>query len=374
MPANPENQPPEPLLEARNLAVGFEGPRGFHLAVEGIDFTLNARETLCLVGESGCGKSVASLSLLRLLPSPPARVVSGNAWLYPAAGRGSSGPGGPGGPGETGGAGRTGETGVDAPVDLLALSEKELEKVRGASVGMVFQDPMTALNPVLRIGDQVAEGLLLHGLCSRSEAKQRAIDLLGRVGIPNPAERYRAFPHQLSGGMRQRVMIASALICRPRVLIADEPTTALDASLQGQILGLMQELVASLSGALLLITHDLDLVARHGQRVAVMYAGRVVEYGPAAVVLQNPLHPYTEGLLRSRPRLDLDSRNSRDARDAGAARARRLPAIPGVVPPPWGRPPGCAFSNRCPKVFTPCRESMPPLTEREAGRFCRCYL
>ncbi len=322
------------LLEVEDLRVAFSGERGPYNAVDGVGFALRRGETLCLVGESGCGKSVTALSLLSLLPQPPSRLLSGRAFFRPE----------PGG----------------LTLDLLSLAGKDLSRVRGALVGMVFQDPMTALNPVLSVGDQIAEPLLLHAGLSRREARQSAVELMRAVGMPDHARRYDEFPHQMSGGMRQRVMIAQALACRPRLLIADEPTTALDASLQGQILRLMRNLVDSLSGSMLLITHDLDVVGRFSDQIAVMYAGRIVESGATPAVLREPRHPYTEGLIRSRPRLD------------PAGRRKRLQAIGGVVPQPWARPPGCAFSSRCPKVEPSCREAMPELLELEAGRYCRC--
>lgn len=325
--------PPSPLLDVRDLRVGFHrggGSRDLGLAVDGVSFALDRGRTLCLVGESGCGKTVTALSLLRLLPSPPSRVLGGSV-LFDGQ-------------------------------DLLALSEKELRAIRGNRAGMIFQDPMSSLNPVMRVGEQMTEGLRLHRGLSAREAGEAAVTMLARVGIPDPEQRVRDFPHQMSGGMRQRVMIGMALICDPALLIADEPTTALDVTVQKQILGLMRSLVESSGSGLLLITHDLGIVAQVADHVAVMYAGRIVEHGASADVLSRPAHPYTRGLLRSRP-------------GAGARRAR-LDAIPGVVPDLWSLPAGCAFHPRCAEAFTRCARDMPPLLPARAGSgHCgRCWL
>lgn len=325
--------PPCPLLDVRDLRVGFHrggGSRDLGLAVDGVSFALDRGCTLCLVGESGCGKTVTALSLLRLLPSPPSRVLGGSV-LFDGQ-------------------------------DLLALSEKELRAIRGNRAGMIFQDPMSSLNPVMRVGEQMTEGLRLHRGLSAREAGEAAVTMLARVGIPDPEQRVRDFPHQMSGGMRQRVMIGMALICDPALLIADEPTTALDVTVQKQILGLMRSLVESSGSGLLLITHDLGIVAQVADHVAVMYAGRIVEQGASADVLSRPAHPYTRGLLRSRP-------------GAGARRAR-LDAIPGVVPDLWSRPEGCAFHPRCAEASTRCARDMPPLLPARAGSgHCgRCWL
>lgn len=325
--------PPSPLLDVRDLRVGFHrggGSSDLGLAVDGVDFALDRGRTLCLVGESGCGKTVTALSLLRLLPSPPSRVLGGSV-LFDGQ-------------------------------DLLALSEKELRAVRGNRAGMIFQDPMSSLNPVMRVGEQMTEGLRLHRGLSAREAGEAAVTMLARVGIPDPEQRVRDFPHQMSGGMRQRVMIGMALICDPALLIADEPTTALDVTVQKQILGLMRSLVESSGSGLLLITHDLGIVAQVADHVAVMYAGRIVEQGASADVLSRPAHPYTRGLLRSRP--------------GAGARQARLDAIPGVVPDLWSRPEGCAFHPRCAEAFTRCARDMPPLLPtRAGGGHCgRCWL
>lgn len=321
-----------PLLQVRDLAVGFsrpDGRPGMGLAVDGVSFSLSRGKTLCLVGESGCGKTVTALSLLRLLPSPPARLLRGSA-LFEGQ-------------------------------DLASVSDAALRTIRGNQTGMIFQDPMTSLNPVMRIKDQMTEGLRLHRRLPKKEAEQAALSMLKRVGIRDAEARLEAFPHQLSGGMRQRVMIGMALMCGPKLLIADEPTTALDVTVQKQILGLMRDLIEDSGSALLLITHDLGIVAQIADDVAVMYAGRIVEQGPVKEVLQNPAHPYAAGLLRSRP--------GKERRKA------RLEAIPSAVPGLWSRPSGCAFHPRCSKAFDRCRESAPPAFSLHGGsRLARCWL
>lgn len=317
------------LLSVNDLVVGFESSRGLARAVDGVSFDIPPGQSFCLVGESGCGKSVTALSLLRLLPAPPARVISGSAMFE----------------------GR----------DLLRLPENELRKIRGARIGMVFQEPMTSLNPVFTIGEQVAEPFMIHLGLERKEALERAAALLDEVGIPQPHERIRAYPHELSGGMRQRVMIAMAVALRPPLLIADEPTTALDASLQGQVLDLMVGLQQGGGNSLLLITHDLDLVAEYADSMAVMYSGKIVESGLVKTVLENPLHPYTQGLVASRPRFVPGQRDA------------RLPAIAGMVPSPLERPAGCSFRNRCPKAFGRCAE-IPGLLPVQPGHMARCWL
>ncbi len=318
------------LLSVKDLAIGFDTSEGLSRAVDGVSFDVPRGKSFCLVGESGCGKSITALSLLGLLPSPPARLLSGTA-LFEGQ-------------------------------DLLTLPQPALDKVRGGSIGMVFQEPMTSLNPVLTVGRQVAEPLRLHGGMGRKEAEAEAARLLDQVGITQAAQRARAFPHELSGGMRQRVMIAMAMACNPRLLIADEPTTALDASLQGQILDLMVALQRDKGSSLLLITHDLDVVAGYADSMAVMYSGKIVEDGPVKDILSGPAHPYTQGLIASRPRFRPGMRHE------------RLPSIKGSVPPPLRRPPGCAFSNRCPKVFERCTREMPPLLPAGPGRQSRCWL
>ena len=320
-----------PLLEVRDLSVVFEQEGGngqVGLAVDRVSFSLERGKTLCLVGESGCGKTVTALSLLRLLPSPPAR-ISGGSVLF------------------------DGE-------DLTAMSEKQMRRIRGNRAGMVFQDPMTSLNPVMRVGDQIGESLRLHRGMTAAQAREAATAMLERVNIPDPGLRVRDFPHQMSGGMRQRVMIAMALACAPDLIIADEPTTALDVTVQKQILDLMRDLIDGSGSGLLLITHDLGVVAQAADDVAVMYAGRIVEQGPVWGVLETPSHPYTIGLLRSRP---------------GAAPPKaRLEAIPGAVPGLWARPKGCTFHPRCPHVFERCRFDAPPLFDLEGDKKSRCWL
>ncbi len=317
----------DPLLLLENLSVGFPAAGGTALAVEDVGFALPAGRTLCLVGESGCGKSVTALTLAGLLPCPPARIVGGQALFE----------------------GR----------DLLGLSEKERRPLRGSRIGMIFQDPVSSLNPVMRVGEQIAEGLRLHKGLSGAAALAAAVDMLQRVGIPHPEERARDFPHQLSGGMCQRVVIAMALACEPSLIIADEPTTALDVTVRGQILGLLRDLQRARNSAVLLITHDMGVVRRAADAVAVMYSGRIVEQGPPEAVLADPLHPYTKGLMDSLPRAD---------------GRERLKAIPGTVPDPRRRPAGCAFHPRCSCAFERCRRESPPLYPCGPGRASRCFL
>jgi oligopeptide/dipeptide ABC transporter ATP-binding protein len=324
-----------PLLQVEGLSVAFarEDASRPDLAVEDVSFTLHRGKTLCLVGESGCGKTVTALSIPRLLPSPPA-LPAGGAVSF--EGR-----------------------------NLARLAEGKLAPLRGNRIGMIFQDPMTSLNPVLRVGDQIGESLRLHRGLSAASARSRAVTLLEKAGIAPPEERARDFPHQMSGGMRQRVMIAMAMACEPSLLIADEPTTALDVTVQRQILALMQTLIRETGSALLLITHNLGIVARTADDVAVMYAGRIVEQGPAGAVLAEPAHPYTIGLLQSLPSLPDDGEDPRPS---------RLGAIPGLVPDPRNRPPGCAFHPRCARTLERCRREAPPLFSPDASRLCRCLL
>ncbi len=318
-----------PLLQVDDLAVAFETDEGDALAVDGISFSLPKGRVLCLVGESGCGKSATAMSVLRLVPSPPGRLARGRILFE----------------------GR----------DITHLREQELEAIRGNRIGMVFQEPMTALNPVFRIGEQIIEPLLRHRGLSREAALRKAAELLAEVGLPQPEARLRDFPHQLSGGMRQRVMIAMAVACEPSLIIADEPTTALDATIQRQVLALLLRLTRDKGNALLLITHDLGVVHDVADTVAVMYAGRIVEQAAASALFARPGHPYTQGLMRSRPRLD------------PAGRHERLPVIPGVVPDPLSRPAGCAFRDRCDKAHGRCHEE-PPLFDLGGGGTCRCWL
>ena len=318
-------------LSLSGLTVSFGGDRGRVRAVEDVGFDLVRGETLGLVGESGCGKSVTSLSLLRLLDPDVATIERGRALL--------------------------------GDVDLLSLSERELSKVRGARVAMIFQEPMTSLNPVYTIGAQIDEAIRLHRDVSRKEARARTISLLSRVRIPAPEARADAYPHELSGGMRQRVMIAMALACEPEVLIADEPTTALDVTIQAEILELLSELQRAMGMAILMVTHDLGVVAEVASRVVVMYAGRVVERGPVGALFEQPLHPYTAGLFRSIPPVG--------ASQGGGAR-RRLPTIEGVVPSLRDLPRGCRFEPRCPDRKARCADEEPELASR-GDRDVRCH-
>jgi oligopeptide/dipeptide ABC transporter ATP-binding protein len=322
----------EPLLRIRDLRTYFVTDRGSGTAraVDGVSLDLFPGETLGIVGESGCGKTVLSLSILRLVPEPPGHIRPGS--LIEFEGR-----------------------------NLLTLPPRDLRAVRGNRIAMIFQEPMTSLNPVLTIGDQVAEAAIVHQRLSRATARQRAVELLRQVGIPEPETRIDHYPHQLSGGMRQRVMIAMALICHPQILIADEPTTALDVTIQAQILELLERLQRELGMAVLLITHDLGVVAGTTDRVVVMYAGQVVETAPTRELFGRPQHPYTEGLMDSIPRLD-------------RPRAR-LHSIPGSVPAATAWPPGCRFHPRCPYAWDKCRTAEPPLLETgTAGHTARCWL
>ena len=318
-PSVPPSGPTPPkavLLRVRDLVTSFRTDRGVIRAVDGVSFDVEAGQTVGVVGESGCGKSVTALSLLRLIPSPPGRIESGSIEL-----RGQ---------------------------DLLKLRERDMRGVRGNEISMVFQEPMTSLNPVYTVGAQIVEAILLHQKVPRREAYDRARELLRHVGIPSPDTNVDAYPHQLSGGMRQRVMIAMALACRPALLIADEPTTALDVTIQAQILELIHRLQGELGMSILLITHDLGVIAEYTEHVLVMYAGRIVESGPVAEVFARPRHPYTHGLMESIPRL-------------GQKRAARLPTIEGMVPDLHRLPPGCRFADRCGLVVEACREKEPEL-------------
>ena len=322
----------EPLLRVRDLKTYFVTDRGAGTAraVDGVSFDLHPGETLGIVGESGCGKTVTSLSILRLIPEPPGHIRPGSYIEF--EGR-----------------------------NLLTLAPKELRAIRGNRIAMIFQEPMTSLNPVLTIGDQVAEAAIVHQRLSRRAARARAVEMLRQVGIPDPGSRVDDYPHQLSGGMRQRVMIAMALICHPQILIADEPTTALDVTIQAQILELLQRLQQQLSMAVLLITHDLGVVAGSADRVVVMYAGQVVETAPTPELFASPRHPYTEGLMASIPRLDRPR--------------ERLHSIPGSVPAATAWPAGCRFHPRCPFAWEKCRTEEPPLLDTEiAGHTARCWL
>ena len=317
-----------PLLSIQNLTTQFDTAAGPVTAVNDLSLSLDGAETLAIVGESGCGKSVTALSILRLVPFP-GRVVSGRV-LFEG-------------------------------IDLLTLPENEMRAVRGNRISMIFQEPMTSLNPVFRVGDQVAEGIMLHRGVNRREARHEATELLRKVSIPSPEQRYDEYPHQLSGGMRQRVMIAMALACRPALLLADEPTTALDVSIQAQILDLMTALKSELNTAILLITHDLGVVAEATRRVAVMYTGRIMEEAPTLDLFDAPLHPYTRGLLTSIPRAD------------ASFEIDSLTEIKGGVPSAAALPPGCHFEPRCPEAMDICRTQAPALEEARPGHRVACW-
>ena len=316
----------EAVLTVEHLTAGFDAPGRFVPAVIDVSFELRKGETLCLVGESGSGKSLTAFSILGLI-QPPGRIARG-AIHY--KGR-----------------------------DLRRLSQRELQQVRGAEIALIFQEPMTALNPVFTIGHQIEETLIVHRRATRRTAGDKAIALLEAVRVPDAARRVREYPHQLSGGLRQRALIALSLACDPEVLIADEPTTALDVTIQAQILELLRDLQQRLGLSLLLITHDLGVVAEMADRVAVMYAGRIIEEAPVADLFADPRHPYTRGLLGSIP---------------GGAPGTPLTAIPGTVPAPGSLPPGCCFTPRCPSRFEPCPAAHPGVTDFGGGRMVKCYL
>ena len=319
------------MLDVRNLKTQFFTRAGVVFAVDDISFSVGEGETLGIVGESGCGKSVTSLSIMRLVPNPPGKIVGGEMLL------------------------RIGET----TRDVAKLSDVEMRHVRGNDIAMIFQDPMTSLNPVYTVGNQLMEPLQLHLGLSKEAAETRAIDLLRRVGIPAPEARFHSFPHQFSGGMRQRVMIAIALACNPKVLIADEPTTALDVTIQAQILDLMAGLNRDFNTAIVLITHDLGVVAEVCKRVIVMYAGKIVEQGAAADLFSNPQHPYTMGLLASAPKLGEHVKDP-------------LTPIGGLPPDLLAPPKGCRFKTRCPRRQAKCDEA-PPLVETAPGQIAACW-
>ena len=322
------------LLEVKNLQTQFHTDDGVVRAVDGVSFSLEPGRTLAIVGESGCGKTVTALSILRLIPEPPGKIVGGevNFKLADSAG----------------------------PVDLLKLSAPQMRGVRGNKIAMIFQEPMTSLDPVYRVGDQIGEAIELHEGGSRSAVRARTIEMLRLVGIPAPEERVDDYPHQLSGGMRQRVMIAIALSCRPSLLISDEPTTALDVTVQAQILDLISKLQSELGMAQILVTHDLGVVAEMADEVAVMYAGKVVEMGTADQIFDEPKHPYTQGLLRALPPLKRQPEGA------------RLEAIPGTVPSLANLPRGCAFADRCPRVTDQCRVEAIGDDPCGVGRLVRC--
>ena len=325
-----ENQP---LLRVSNLKTHFENRDGVVRAVDGVSFDVMPGETLAVVGESGCGKSVTSLSILRLIPTPPARIMPGSRIEF--NGR-----------------------------NLLDLSDREMRQIRGNEISMIFQEPMTSLNPVLTIGRQISEALELHKGMTRQQATDRAVEMLERVNIPEAKRRITQYPHELSGGMRQRVMIAMALACEPRLLIADEPTTALDVTIQAQILDLMRDLRDDTQASIILITHDLGVVAEMAQRVVVMYAGRKVEEAPVRQLFAVPRHPYTRGLLDSMPKLG-ESLRGHDR--------QRLTEIPGMVPSLKTEMPGCLFAPRCTFAIERCTREVPPLKDHGNGHLSACW-
>ena len=319
-----------PLLEVNSLQTHFRTPDGVNRAVDGVSFQVGEGETLAVVGESGCGKSVTANSILRLIPEPPGKIAGSIRF------RG---------------------------VDLLQLSDKEMRRVRGNDISMIFQEPMTSLNPVLTVGRQLGETLRLHQRVSRREADARAVEMLRLVGIPEAKRRLGEYPHQLSGGMRQRVMIAIALSCRPKLLIADEPTTALDVTIQAQILDLMKDLKSKVGAAIILITHDLGIVAEVAERVMVMYAGRKVEEASVEKLFRTPRHPYTQGLFGAVPKLG----------SSLAGHATKLAEIPGLVPSLKQRIPGCVFATRCASATDLCRQSAPALELKASGHLAACH-
>ena len=325
---------PGNVLEVAGLQTFFFTRAGILKAVDDVSFSLKRGETLAVVGESGCGKSMTALSIMRLVPDPPGRIVAGRVLLE----------------------GR----------DLLRLDESAMRNVRGNEMSMIFQEPMTSLNPVLTIGEQIAESVRLHQNLARAAAMDKAVEMLRRVRIPEPGQRSREFPHQLSGGMRQRAMIAMALACNPKVLIADEPTTALDVTIQAQILELMLELQRELGTALILITHDLGIVAETAQRVIVMYAGRKVEEAGVEALFERPMHPYTHGLMASIPRLP-------SMRGTPAAAGAELAEIPGMVPVLTHLPAGCVFAPRCTLADQRCAAEYPPYEEKHPGHWAACW-
>jgi peptide/nickel transport system ATP-binding protein len=325
-----EAQTGETVLAVKNLHTVFFTNSGLFRAVDDLSFTVRRGETLAIVGESGCGKSVSALSIMRLVPDPPGRIVGGSVMLE--------------------------------GTDLLELDESEMREIRGNRISMIFQEPMTSLNPVMRIGDQITEVIRLHREIKPKEAWKQAVDMLRLVRIPEPERRALEYPHQMSGGMRQRAMIAMALACRPALLIADEPTTALDVTIQAQILALIVDLQQRLGTGLILITHDLGVVAQTAQRVIVMYAGKKVEEATVEALFENPRHPYTRGLMASMP----------EVISQGTRADARLTEIPGMVPSLTNLPPGCAFAPRCRLAIDRCRAEYPPLQDFD-GHLAACW-
>ena len=322
----------ELLLDIRGLRTQFFTDDGLARAVDGVSYSLEKGETVGVVGESGCGKSVTALSVLRLIPDPPGKIVEGEI-LFEGT-------------------------------DLLQLSSADMRRIRGNDISMIFQEPMTSLNPVFTIGNQITEAVRLHQGLNKKEALAKAVEALKLVGIPVPERRVHEYPHQLSGGMRQRAMIAMALSCNPKVLIADEPTTALDVTIEAQILDLMRTLQEELGTAIIMITHDLGVIADIARKVVVMYAGKIVEQAPVERIFASPNHPYTQGLLQSLPRVD---------KDASGAK-QRLQEIPGIVPSLLNLPTGCKFASRCPSVMPHCKEQEPPLEQVAADHYSACWL
>jgi peptide/nickel transport system ATP-binding protein len=318
------------LLDIRGLRTVFSSDDGLAVAVDGLDLQLDEGETLGIVGESGCGKSVTALSIMRLVPSPPGTIASGKILF-----QGN---------------------------DLLNLTESEMRAIRGNDISMIFQEPMTSLNPVFRIADQIGEAFRLHRNMSKAEAAEASVEMLEKVGIPSPRDRARDYPHQMSGGMRQRVVIAMALACDPKLMLADEPTTALDVTIQAQILELMNEIKTTKGTGIILITHDLGVVAEMADRVAVMYTGMVVEEAPVKDIFASPQHPYTMGLVRSIPRLDQQR----------TGKGQRLHVIAGMVPDLLKLPPGCTFQDRCPEARDQCQHT-PVLEKKPSGHLVRCW-
>ncbi len=315
-----------PLLEVRDLTIHFSTEEGLVRAVENVSFEIYPGEILGIVGESGCGKSVTGLSFLKLIPIPPGQIVSGDIFFEGTR--------------------------------LLNLEEKEMEKIRGNDISMIFQEPMTSLNPVFTIGDQIMEAILLHQGLHKTEARKRTIEMLDRVKIPSPEKRIDSYPHQLSGGMRQRAMIAMALSCQPKLLVADEPTTALDVTIQAQVLQILKEIQREMGMSVMLITHDLGVVSEIADRVAVMYAGRILEYGSIESIFGKMRNPYTKGLMHSIPQL--------------TERKNRLNTIPGQVPNPMDLPVGCKFHPRCHLMIEACKKEEPPLFQVNGDHFSRC--
>jgi peptide/nickel transport system ATP-binding protein/oligopeptide transport system ATP-binding protein len=318
------------LLEIKGLRTHFFTRKGIVRAVDGVDLSIGEGDTLGLVGESGCGKSVTALSIMRLVPEPMGRIVEGSI-LFEGQ-------------------------------DLTQMTEPQMRKIRGNRISMVFQEPMTSLNPVLKIGLQLAEAIQLHQEVAARAAWQKSIEMLRLVGIPSPETRVNEYPHQMSGGMRQRVMIAMALSCHPKLMIADEPTTALDVTIQAQILELIHHLKEKVGSSILLITHNLGVVAEVAQYVGVMYAGHIVEYADVVRLFKDPKHPYTVGLFQSIPKRK------------GRGKREKLQAIPGLVPDLLGLPSGCKFQDRCSRAVSRCNEEEPPLVELEGGHQVRCWL